>query len=690
MSKFFGLAYLLFAIPFAETYAQKVEAPKPYGALPTQAQLEYAEMELTGFVHFTTNTFTNKEWGYGDEDPSIFNPSDFDVNQIVKAFKAAGIRGLILTCKHHDGFCMWPTKTTDHNISKSPWKGGKGDMVKEFAEACRRKGLKFGVYLSPWDRNSAYYGTPKYIEIYREQFRELLTNYGPIFETWHDGANGGDGYYGGARERRVIDKYSYYDWATTWKMATDLHPNIVIFSDIGPGCRWVGNERGFAKDPCYSTITLRAKDPSQKLCPGIDMYDLETGTRDGNLWIPAEVDFSIRPGWFFHSTENAQVKTAEQLFDHYFWSVGRGANMLLNVPPDRRGRVHELDEASMVGFGKLVKQLFSVNYAKGAGAFASNVRGNSPDYAAEKVLDADRYSYWATDDQVLSADLTLKLRGTKTFNVIRLRENIKLGQRIREWAVDIKQNGQWVEYAKGEAIGANRLIRGDKVSTDAVRIRIMNAAAAPCLGEVGLYAEPMMNPSPKILLKEGFVTLVATKPEQEIRYTTNGAEPTAQSTLYSQPFSLPEGGLVKAACFFQKQKSSVSQQVFSFEKSGWLLGKGADRALIDFENSTVGTFPVSGLVVGLREPSILKGFIYLPRQDGKDTGTVSFYTAFVSNDGLQWEEVASGEFSNIRNNPIEQIIAFRSAVKARYFKLVANKILGGDVPSAAEVGLIKR
>ncbi|HEY5570639.1 MAG TPA: alpha-L-fucosidase [Bacteroidales bacterium] len=471
--------------------AEKVKPPQPHGALPTEGQVLWHEMEMYAFVHFTINTFTDKEWGFGDEDPALFNPSDFDADALALNIKSAGLKGIVLTCKHHDGFCLWPTKTTDHNISKSPWRNGKGDMVKEVSDACKRHGLKFGIYLSPWDRNNKEYGTAKYIETYRAQYRELLTNYGPLFESWHDGANGGDGYYGGARETRSIDNTVYYDWENTWKILHELHPNAVIFSDIGPGCRWVGNESGFAKDPCWSTITFEMANPDKKPSPGGSIKNLESGTHNGKQWVPAEVDFSIRPGWFWHASENDKVKSAAQLLDHYFVSVGRGANMILNVPPDRRGRVFETDAASLAGFGQLIKQLYKVNYAKGAKATASNVRGNLKEYAASKVLDASRYTYWATDDQVKDASLTLELKGMKSFNVIRIRENIKLGHRVNEWAVDVKLNGEWKEYAKGVAIGSCRLIRGERVTTDAVRLRIINADACPCIGEFGLYAEPL-------------------------------------------------------------------------------------------------------------------------------------------------------------------------------------------------------
>ena len=280
------------------------DPPKPYGAVPSARQLRWHAMETNAFLHFTVNTFTDKEWGYGDEDPNVFNPVKFDADAMVAALAGAGMRGVILTAKHHDGFCLWPTATTDHSVRASSWRGGKGDVVREIAEAARRRNLRFGVYLSPWDRNNPAYGTPKYIEIYRAQLTELLTHYGPIFEVWHDGANGGDGYYGGAREKRTIDKRTYYDWPRTWELIRKLQPDAVIFSDVGPDVRWVGNERGIAGDPCWATYDPVSADGGPASPGDVREKDSPAGTRHGSHWLPAECDVSIRPGWFWHEREN--------------------------------------------------------------------------------------------------------------------------------------------------------------------------------------------------------------------------------------------------------------------------------------------------------------------------------------------------------------------------------------------------
>ena len=333
--------------------------PKPYGAIPTPAQINWQRMEFYGFIHFGLNTFTGREWGYGDEDPKIFNPTDFNASDIVSTFKKGGMKGMIYTAKHHDGFCAWPTKSTDHNITKSPWKNGKGDVVREFALACKKHGIKFGTYLSPWDRNNADYGKDGYLDVYYKQIRELLTNYGPVFEIWFDGANGGDGWYGGAEESRTIDRRNYYNFPRIFEIVDSLQPNATIFGDGGPGCRWVGNENGFAGETCWSTI------PSNTVYPGFKDYkQLQFGWEDGDQWTPAECDVSIRPGWFYHEKEDSKVKTVEDLCNLYYKSVGHNATMLLNFPVDKDGLIHPIDSANAVNFHKKIRQELSVNLLK--------------------------------------------------------------------------------------------------------------------------------------------------------------------------------------------------------------------------------------------------------------------------------------------------------------------------------------
>jgi alpha-L-fucosidase len=439
---------------------------------------------MYAFIHFGINTFTDREWGHGDESEKLFDPTDFDADQIVSSLKAGGMTGVVLTCKHHDGFCLWPSACTEHSVKNSPYKGGKGDIVREISDACHRQGLAFGVYISPWDRNHAEYGRPEYVEYYRKQLTELLTNYGPIFEVWHDGANGGTGYYGGANEARKIDKLTYYHWPATYELVRRLQPEAAIFSDGGPDCRWVGNEIGEAGETCWATM-------STPTFPGqADEKILTSGERPGKKWLPAEVDVSIRPGWFYHEKEDAKVKSADQLFEIYFKSVGRGANLILNVPPNRQGRIAPQDVASLAEFKKRVDAAFATDLAKGATVTASNTRGNDPAYAASHLVGGDRNAYWSTDDAVTTPSATLTFAAPVTFNTVAVREFLPLGQRVDSIAVDAWDAGKndWREIATATSIGNLRLIRlpADVTATQ-VRLRVTGAAACPAISGVSLY-----------------------------------------------------------------------------------------------------------------------------------------------------------------------------------------------------------
>ena len=444
------------------SFLKAAAAPAPFGAVPSQRQIRWSELGFYNFLHFTVNTFTDKEWGYGDEDPAIFNPSALDADAIVGILKDAGSKGVILTCKHHDGFCLWPTKTTEHSIKHSPYKKGKGDIVREVSEAAQHHGLKFGVYLSPWDRNQSTYGSPQYIQIYRKQMRELLTGYGPIFEIWHDGANGGDGYYGGAREKRVINKLHYYDWPGTWALERELQPDAVIFSDVGPDVRWVGNEKGVAGKTCWATYTPRSPNGGPGSPGDIVESEATTGTWMGKYWMPAECDVSIRPGWFWHPAENDKVKAPRELVNLYLDSVGRGASFLLNIPPDRRGLIYETDAANLRAFGKLMRATFDHDLAVGG-----RKSETGPALTPQIVLDLPR---------------------TQSFNLVRIREQIQFGQRVSAFSLEVFMNGVWQPFGGGTSIGMCRIIRSAQpVTTDRVRLSVKESAEHPLLAEFGLF-----------------------------------------------------------------------------------------------------------------------------------------------------------------------------------------------------------
>ncbi len=547
----------------------KTPPPAPYGALPEARHLLWHELEFYGFVHFTTNTFTDKEWGYGDESPAIFNPTDFDADQIVRTCAEAGMTAIIPTCKHHDGFCLWPSDFTDHDVAASPWKDGQGDLLREISDACQRYGLKFGIYLSPWDRNHPHYGGPEYIEYYRNQLRELLTEYGPIFEVWWDGANGGDGYYGGARETRRIDRSTYYGWDETTKIVRELQPDAVIFSDAGD-VRWVGNERGIAGDPCWATFSPRPRPGEKKAGPGTVEYSTSpTGTRDGARWMPAECDVSIRPGWFYHASQDEQVKTPEQLVDLYYASIGRGGSFLLNIPPDRRGRIHENDVASLQGMRRILDATFEVDLAQSARLAASAQRGEGKHYAPQNVLDGDTDTYWSTDDGVTTPEIVLEWGEPVSFNVVNLREHLPLGQRITAWALDAWEDGAWREFAAGQAIGARRLWRGDFQTTTRLRIRITEAPVCPALCEVSVHAEPprvTIVPEARVFIGKTRVELEAEAPGWAIRYTLDGSPPTLESPVYHGPIAVSESCTLQAVA---SREGALSPRISEVELVGY-------------------------------------------------------------------------------------------------------------------------
>jgi len=463
--------------------SKETPPPAPLLPLPTESQLAWHEMEMNAFVHFTTNTFTGKEWGYGDESPTIFNETEYNADQWVRTFKETGFKGVILTCKHHDGFCLWPSKYTEHSVKNSPWKNGTGDVVRDVMRACKKYELKFGVYLSPWDRNHAGYGTPEYLEYYRNQLTELFTTYAPVFEMWFDGANGGDGYYGGAREKRSIQGSTYYQWPTTLQLVRDMEPEVIFFSDAGPGVRWVGNERGVAGETNWNSITpdtlFAGKAGIEKL--------LNTGSENGTHWIPAEVDVSIRKGWFYHAEEDSLVKTPKQLFDIYLTSVGRGSTLLLNVPPDRRGLIHENDVAALEGFRALLDSTFKTDFALNKKVTASSYRGKSKHYAPSNLTDNNTNTYWTTDDEILTGSFEIDLAQTQTIKYIILQEDIRLGQRVKSLTVEAFKDNDWKQVASGTTIGHKRILKLEPIETDKVRISITDSKACPVISNVAVY-----------------------------------------------------------------------------------------------------------------------------------------------------------------------------------------------------------
>ena len=411
---------------------------------PSRAQLAWQRDEIALFFHFGVNTFSNREWGDGKEDPATFNPSQLDASQWAAAARAAGARSAILTAKHHDGFCLWPTKTTTHSVAKSPWRDGHGDVVREFVDACRAERLRPGLYLSPWDRNSPVYGdSPRYNDLYCDQLTELLTRYGPLAEVWFDGANG-EGPNG---------KKQVYDWPRVWALVRKLQPEAIMFSDAGPDVRWCGNEKGSGGDPNWSTVDPRVVTYPGVSGPGVSAA-LQHGDPEGSAWRPAEADTSIRPGWFHHPAEDTRVRTADQLVDLYFQSVGRNAKLLLNVPPTQRGLLHDTDVTQLTKFRDGLEEIFRVDAAAGR-----------------------RVAWRLTGEKTATAEI--ELARSEQIAVVRIEENIASGQAIAKHVVTASDGGEWRELARGTTVGYTRLHRFEPTTARRVRVTIEEAAAPP-------------------------------------------------------------------------------------------------------------------------------------------------------------------------------------------------------------------
>ena len=448
-NRFAAFALLISAICLSPANALAADA------LPTPSpqQLAWQRHEFIAFAHFGMNTFTDREWGEGNEDPKLFNPADFDARQWAAVLKDAGVKLLILTAKHHDGFCLWPSQFTEHCVKNSPWRGGKGDVVREVVDALREKQIRVGLYLSPWDRNQPTYGdSPKYNEHFRNQLRELLTHYGPIDEVWFDGACG-EGPNGKKQE---------YDWPSYYALIRQLQPNALI-AISGPDIRWVGNESGVARED-ESSVVKRG---------------------DQLAWHPAECDVSIRPGWFYHQSEDSKVKSLASLADIYFKSVGRNSVLLLNIPPDRRGRIAEADVARLKELRAFLDQLYATDYVKSATITVSSQ--SDATHGENQLHDGDPATYWMPAAGQTNAQVEFDLGQPRTFNVARIQENIALGERVQAYHVEALADDKWRTVTAGRVIGQKQLRRFPAVTARKVRLVIDQACAPPAISEFGLH-----------------------------------------------------------------------------------------------------------------------------------------------------------------------------------------------------------
>ena len=646
-------------------------APKPILPIPTPEQIAWQKLETYAFIHFGLNTFNDLEWGYGNTPASTFNPSKLDCDQWVSVIKAAGLKGVILTAKHHDGFCLWPTKTTDYSVKNSPWMDGNGDMVKELSEACKRAGLKFGVYLSPWDRNSEHYGTPEYVEIFHAQMEELLTNYGDIFEYWFDGANGGDGYYGGTNERRSIDAKTYYQYGRAEETIKRLHPSAMIFGGTKANIRWIGNEHGSAGQTNWSPIKESAMESQHPY-----------GNEDGNIWLPGECDVSIRPGWFYHQREDHQVHSLAHLTDLYYRSVGRNATFLLNFPVALTGRIHPVDSTRAIEWHNSIQNELRTNLLENISASASNER-NGYKYEVTNSNDSNWDSYWATKDSVINATLTYNFDKPTALNRVMIQEYIPLGQRIKSFNIEIEQGGVWTSVKTTDTmstIGYKRIIRFNTETADKLRINFLDAKGAICINNVEAFLAPALIVEPKISRNEkDLITIKAGDIGSKVYYTLDNSEPTIESTLYSAPFVFAQKGNIKAISYdaqFNKQ-SSVSSTKFDIPISSYtVLNPTSSKTEYLFDGNGYTSYPLAWsspeLVVTLAEEANITGFIYTPNQGRNNASHISNYQLFVDD-----KMVAEGEFSNIKHHPIKQTINFKG-VKGSKIKLKSTKQINNN------------
>lgn len=647
-------------------------APLPVGPVPSENQMRWQEMEYYAFVHFSLNTYTDQSWGYGNEDINLFNPEKLDCRQWARICKESGMKGIILTAKHHSGFCLWPSEYTEYSVKNAPWKNGKGDVVREMADACKEYGLKLGIYVSPWDRNRPDYGRPEYITYFRNQIKELLTNYGPIFEIWFDGANGGNGYYGGADENRTIDRTTYYDWKNTYTMIRQLQPEIVIWNDGGDrgDLRWVGTESGYVGETNWSLLNATGE---------VEWAMLHYGLENGDSWVPAEVNTSIRPEWFYHPKEDNKVKTVPQLMETYYNSIGRNGTLLLNFPIMPNGLIHENDEKAALEFGATVKASFADNLAKKKKVSATNVRGDSEKFEAENSTDNNPDTYWTTDDSVTTASLTIDFEKPTSVNRFLAQEFIRLGQRVKSFAVEAFIDGTWKELTKGTTIGYKRILRFPGVETTKIRFTITDANGSPVISNIGVYNAPVFLNAPTIMRNQAGEIVIATDDiGPYFYYTQDGSEPTSKSEKYTGPVPTEGKIEIKAIAYdpATDKSSPVALEKFDISRKDWkIVGIDDEKAYTILDGNISTTWhqnKTKEVVIDLGGEQNLSGFKYHPDESRWEPGIITHFEFYVSSDNKKWKRVDQGEFSNIKNNPVWQIRKF-TPLKARFIKLQALK-----------------
>lgn len=638
---------------------------------PSARQLAWQATGSNAFVHFGMNTFSNREWGDGTEKPAAFAPTEFDANQWATTFRNAGMNGIVLTCKHHDGFCLWPSDTTDHDVAASPFRDGLGDVVAEVANACKQQSLKFGVYLSPWDRNQKTFGTKAYQAVFLAQLTELLSNYGELFEVWFDGAHS------------PPDDPSLFDWQAVFQLVRKLQPNAVI-AITGPDVRWVGNEAGQTRDSEWSVLPLPQEAPGafeQDRQSWRSLWELRGRNQASDLgsrselskakalcWWPAETDVSIRPGWFYHPEDDQRVKPLKTLLDYWFTAVGGNAVLLLNVPADRRGLIAAPDVAVLKDVGNYLNATFANNLARSATA-----RHEGREVHFEQPVTVDLFD--------LAEDIAVT------------------GQRVEQFYVDVMREGAWQECATGTTIGFRRLLRTEPITGTAFRVRITKQRGPASIKDFGLFLRPTLMQAPTIgRNKNGAIAITAG--QLAVRYTIDGSTVTDTSPLYSKPFALPMGGTVRARATASNDSNTVvlgtateTSASFGLSPVGWKIvacssEQGGDEPASNAIDGNPNTLwhtryqPDTPshphyLTIDLGQTHTLTGFLYQPRTTGNN-GTIADYEFHGSHDGVQWTELAKGTFGNIGNNPIARTVPFEKAAQnTRFVRFTALREVAG-------------
>jgi alpha-L-fucosidase len=678
---------------------KNVSPPDQYGPVPTENQMRWHEIEYYGLVCYGLNTYTRQEWGYGDVDPGVFTPSDLNTDQWARVARDAGMKGLILVAKHHDGFCLWPSETTDYTIAATTWKDGKGDVLGDLAKSCEKYGLKLGVYISPWDRNHAEYGGPEYVEAYHDQWREALEYSDDIWECWFDGANGGTGYYGGAREKRTIDK-GYYKFPELFKIIKERQPKAIFFGyveDITTDVvRWGGTEQGTGSE----TNWCRFDDPTTS-----DLELLKTGKKDGKYWMPVEGNTTILYPKKWYYNEYSKPRTLKNFVDLYYTTIGQNATFILGLSIGPDGRMPERDVKAMLAQKKQIDRELSENLAEGAKITAHNHRGR--DYKPENAADGSTDTYWATADSVKESAITIDFDEEITFNRLLLQEYIQLGQRVHEFYLETENNGEWNRVAGGTTIGYKRILRFNNVKADKAKISFITDAPCLAVSNIEIYNAPPLLEEPSIACdKDGMMTITASG-ELGIYYALGKTPSETEFKKFEKPFEFPDGGVISAYTLHETsgKKSDVISREFGIAKSLWKIhstdksepGKWVNAIYaIDGDPNTFWTVPgesgqSTGLSINMGEIIELTGFSYIPPELGSE-GIIFEYEFYTSMDGKNWgAPVSSGEFSNIENNPIAQNIKFKKSISTRYVKLVSKStVKNSDVVSIGEIDVFVR